>query len=361
MTNVPTWVEETARWPLAFAQVREDALLDEWVVWRLGPGARVILVASGGCTAALLATTPNVAAIHLVDPNPAQLALSRLKLHWLAMAPKDRLALLGHAPMSPAERVAAVSAALEAQDLPEHIFGPVDLWAEQGPDQAGRYERLFAELRHELKPCGTELADLLRLNDPVEQARRVALDTALGRALDQAFDNVMALPILVRLFGEEATRNPCQPFSRHFAQRTRHALATLPAHENPYLAQVLLGRFPDKVVSPWLAAPPPERLPAVAWSCTMMNTALEASPGEFDYVHLSNILDWLSPDQARATLDLAWSALRPGGWVLIRQLNSTLDIPRLGESFAWQLKQGATLHFFDRSYFYRALHLGRKR
>jgi len=41
------------------------------------------MVASGGCTAAVLATMPNVAAIHLVDANPAQLALARLKLRLL--------------------------------------------------------------------------------------------------------------------------------------------------------------------------------------------------------------------------------------------------------------------------------------
>ena len=52
--------------------------------------------------------------------------------------------------------------------------------------------------------------------------------------------------------------------------------------------------------------------------------------GSYDFVHLSNILDWLSPEEARATLDVAHAALRPGGWVLIRQLNSTLDIPCFG-------------------------------
>ena len=34
----------------------------------------------------------------------------------------------------------------------------------------------------------------------------------------------MALPHLVRLFGEEATKNPVEPFARHFARRIRHAM-----------------------------------------------------------------------------------------------------------------------------------------
>ena len=67
--------------PVAFSQVREDALVDESVVLGLGEKVDVLMIASGGCTAALLASMPQVRRLHLVDPNSAQLALSRLKLH----------------------------------------------------------------------------------------------------------------------------------------------------------------------------------------------------------------------------------------------------------------------------------------
>src|SRR6185436_13145686 len=97
--------------------------------------------------------------------------------------------------------------------------------------------------------------------------------TRLGGVLDAAFDSVMALPNLIALFGEGATRNRCEPFSRHFARRTREALATLPAAENPYLWQMLLGRFPDGACYPWFAAPPPSRWPEVRWSVAGMADA----------------------------------------------------------------------------------------
>jgi S-adenosylmethionine-diacylglycerol 3-amino-3-carboxypropyl transferase len=93
----------------------------------------------------------------------------------------------------------------------------------------------------------------------------------------------------------------------------------------------------------------------------VMTEALWRARGEYDFVHLSNILDWLNPEQARVTLDLAHAALRPGGWTLIRQLNSTLDIPASGPGFSWRAEEALALHARDRSYFYRALHLGRKR
>ena len=356
------WVLETAQRSVAFAQVREDARLDQWVVDRLPVDAEVLMVASGGCTAAALAAMPKVSRLHLIDPNPAQIALSRLKLRLLATFGKtERLSILGHAPMSVAARRLRLATELQALELPADALGPIDLVAKVGPDYAGRYEVLFSKLRETLSDAVDELIALLHLRDPAEQSRRADPATPLGRTLDGAFDSVMALPNLVGLFGEEATRNRCEPFSRHFARRTRHALASLSAADNPYLWQMLQGRFPKEIVYPWLDAASPGRMPEVVWAVTSMADALPRFSEAFDFIHLSNILDWLAPDEARATLDLAWNALRPGGWTLIRQLNSSLDIQTLGGRFEWQDRSARTLHSHDRSFFYRSLHLGRKR
>jgi len=60
-------------------------------------------------------------------------------------------------------------------------------------------------------------------------------------------------------------------------------------------------------------------------------------------------------------LERTSKALRPGGWTLIRQLNSTLDIPSLGTGFEWRADLAERLHSQDRSFFYRNLHVGIKR
>jgi S-adenosylmethionine-diacylglycerol 3-amino-3-carboxypropyl transferase len=360
--SLPPWVADAAQLPVAFAQVREDPRIDASVVRRLGPEARIIMIASGGCTLAFLAASCHMAAVDVVDPNPAQIGLARLKLHLLQnYDPPARLALLGHVAMPVEERGARLAAALEAIGVAAEAIGPPRVWARQGPDYAGRYEHVFAALRRHLEPCASAVDELLRLRDPGEQTDRVALDTALGRALDDAFEQAMDLPILIRLFGEGATRNRVEPFARHFARRTRHVLATLPAADNAYLWQVLAGRYPADASAPWLVQPAPARLPEITWKTMMMTEALRSAPAPYDFVHLSNILDWLSPEETRTTLDLACAALRPGGWVLVRQLNSTLDIPSLGEGFDWHAAQAQALHADDHSYFYRALHLGRRR
>jgi S-adenosylmethionine-diacylglycerol 3-amino-3-carboxypropyl transferase len=358
----PSWVQEASALPVAFAQVREDPRVDEEVLRRAGPGARVMMVASGGCTAAWLATLPGVASLHLVDPNPAQLGLTRLKLRLLANCdPGERAALLGHAAMEAKERRFRLGAEWRALDLPADVLGPADFVAAVGPDHAGRYERVFAALREQLAPHSQELFLTLRLDDTAAQSARVAPDAPLGIALDRALDDAMAHPNLVRLFGEGATRNPVEPFSRHFARRIRHVMATLPANSNPFLWQMLLGSYPPNVAAPWLSAPVPPRMPAIEYVHATMDDALSRSSGTFDFVHLSNILDWLSPESARTTLERARNALRPGGLVLVRQLNSSLDIPSLGPGFDWLRDDGDAMLAQDRSFFYRAIHAGRRR
>jgi S-adenosylmethionine:diacylglycerol 3-amino-3-carboxypropyl transferase len=356
------WVVEAATRPVAFAQVREDSRLDQYVVEQFGESAEVLMVASGGCTAAALATMPQVARLHIVDPNPAQIALSRLKLRLLQTAgPTERLAVLGHSPMSATERRSRLTTELGALGVSANALGPIEIVAETGPDQVGRYEVLFSKLRDALSERADEIAALLQLREPAEQVRRVDPATDLGHALDAAFDSVMALPNLVGLFGEAATRNRCEPFSRHFARRTRHVLATRPAVGNPYLWQMLQGRFPDSSVYPWLSAALFRRMPEITWTVSDMASALKQNKELVNFVHLSNILDWLCPEEARSLLDLTWQALRPGGWTLIRQLNSNLDIPSLGVDFEWRNEAAEMLHNRDRSFFYRKLHLGRKR
>ena len=352
------WVRETAKLPIAFSQVREDASLDRWVVEQCGDECEVLMVASGGCTAAALAAMPQVARLHLVDANPAQIALSRLKLRLLDVTEPERLAILGHSPMTASARAARLEMELQALNLPGDALGPVDVVASAGPDHAGRYEVVFSKLRETLSHVEDELIALLHLRDPAEQARRAAPETKLGRDLDAAFDEVMSLPNLVGLFGEGATRNRCEPFSRHFARRTRHALGSLPAADNPFLWQMLRGIFPPRVVYPWFKAGARARRPEITWTVSTMADALASLSEQFHFVHLSNILDWLPPEEARATLDLAWKALRPGGWVFIRQLNSTLTIDALGGEFEWH--DTTALHERDRSFFYRKLHLGRR-
>lgn len=356
------WLEKAKNLPLAFSQTREDPLLDDWVVNRLGCQARVAMIASGGCTAAFLAGNRLVASMDLVDANPAQLALTRLKLHLLeSAAPEERRALLGHGGTETFRRK-ALPPLLSSLGLQDAIFGPLEWVCRRGPDHAGRYEAAFQRLAYLLETDRKEWQAILAGKTPFSTSDG-PLDPKkpIGFRFDAVMEEVFSLSTLVSLFGEAATRNPVEPFSSHFAGRVRHVLANLPAGTNPFLWQMLACSYPPGNPAPWLDSPPVKNPPLARYHRAFMADFLGAArPGSFDLVHLSNILDWLGPEGARQTLAASARALRPGGLIFIRQLNSSLNITALGHNFHWLPDESNRLLARDRSFFYRALHLGEK-
>lgn len=332
-----SWALEAASLPLAFAQVREDPRLDCSIVERLPRQASVVMIASGGETLVQVARQPSVKHILAVDMNPAQLALARLKCRLAGSeTPHASLRLLGHEPMPPEDRRNQMEALQSTLGLPEQIFGPTEFVARHGVDQAGRYERCFAALREELGAANT-FAD--------------------GLALDRALSRAMSLPNLVTLFGKEATQNPAQPFHKHFAARTRLALRRTDANENPFLWQMYRGAFPADLPYDWLRSTAPLSA-EIDTAHGRMREVLDGLPAcSADLVHLSNILDWLSAGEAAETLASARRVLRTGGWIILRQLNSTLNFPALADELIWHAGLGLGMEQRDRSFFYPRIHL----
>ena len=97
---------------LAFAQVREDPLLDAAVVRdvarRRGRPARVLIVASGGCTALGLLALEEVDRVVAVDASAAQLDWVELRREAMALLPfgAQRVLLGGIVALAPARRTA---------------------------------------------------------------------------------------------------------------------------------------------------------------------------------------------------------------------------------------------------------------
>ena len=360
-TTADQWARDAAALPLAFAQVREDPQLDLQLVRQLPASPTVVMIASGGETAIMLGREP-LGALHLVDMNPSQLALTRLKWGLTGRSPEQADAVLGHIPMPPEERAAELSKLLSQLDLSPSVFGPSEFVSLVGPDHAGRYERTFAALRSALQPHQSQLESVLASHDPKWASKFTAPETEFGSALDRAFEQVISLPNLVQLFGTEATQNPRRSFASHFVHRTRVALERFPANTNPFLWQIFAGRFPPGHRYDWLQ---PKCGGGTACRVTptyhhgRMNKVLDTlSPKSVDLVHLSNILDWLSSSQSQATLASASRVLKPGGRVIIRQLNSTLEIPAISSVLDWDLELGSHLESIDRSFFYPGIFVG---
>ncbi len=357
------WATQASRLPLAFAQVREDPQLDLEIMSQLSDHPVIVMIASGGETAIQVARH-QPAQLHLVDMNPTQLAITRLKWTLAETCSADEArALLGHDGMDSRDRGMRLAQLLEQLNLPPDTFGPPEQVAVRGPDFSGRYERTFAELQRELAPIAAEIQRVLESSD--ESLKATAFfepNTESGRIFDAAFERVMSLPNLVCLFGKDATQNPRRSFAHHFAWRTRLSLSRPDRTRNPFLWQLLVGRFPPTAAYDWLLpaseARPFSVLPPRLHCARMVDVLQTFAPASVDLVHLSNILDWLSPDQATETLRCAHRVLKPGGRLILRQLNSTLGIPELDSRLTWDLSLGRRMAEQDRSFFYPEIFVG---
>ena len=361
MDHLPYWVQHSLDLPLRFAQVREDSSLDAWVVRRLPSDATLLIVGSGGCTLAVLAAMPNVRAIHVVDPNPAQLALCRIKLALLqTVVSTSRLEILGHRNLEGELRDIQIARICEQTGDAVEIFGTTEYIAEVGLDYAGRYEAVFRQISSSVATLPDDVLDLLRFDNTNAQVRWLHAHPEFAARLLESFDQIISLDNLVALFGATATQNPVIDFSTHFFERTMHALHCFNASTNHFLWQVLASKTMSKPVAPWLGQPIRKISADVRYEPATLQDYLAQTDIHFDYIHLSNVLDWLSADEARSLLELTWNRLKPKGYTLIRQLNSSLRIRTLGDCFTWLDEESDALHRADLSYFYRGVHCGQR-
>lgn len=315
--------------PLNFAVVREDPLIESTLVRRHG-SRRVLLVASGGCTAlSLRASFPDLH-LTLVDPNPAQLRhVERKARAWESGA-----------------------------DLAGFNVGDT---APDGLNACGNFESLFRSLRN-------FVCDYILPEDELERllTDKATLRGAISRLFSHrywapAFDLHFGDSLLNAMFGPEATRHaPKGSYPGYFRAVFECGLGAEGATSNPFLHHVFLSKYvnrPDSLPE-YLKGP---RLPA----------RLELHEGTFDTVPdlegydliaLSNVFDWMSREAVARTAARLARETRPGTIVVFRQLNNHADFADLfGDSFTFDAAEAARLLAADRSLFYGKLNIGARK
>jgi S-adenosylmethionine-diacylglycerol 3-amino-3-carboxypropyl transferase len=350
---------------LAFSQVREDPDIDRDVVLRVaaeaGRPVRVLLVASGGCTALSLLACEAVSEIVAVDVNPAQLHLVELRLRALEhLSLPEQLELMGAAPSGRSERRQALYARLRAHLSPacrQH-------WDERaseigyGAGRVGRFEELFRILRSAL-----ERADL----DPMRRK-----DAGDDPRWHDVFRRVFDRGALIERFGEAAvTYSMDRGFDEHFAAVFAAALKRWSPSENYFLLQALDDRY-----APDLGALPPYLEPEVQESVRRLGTrrlelvcgefraalATRSRADQFDVVQTSNISDWMPVSELRRLFTEVSGALARPGAVIGRRLNGDHCLADLMEEvFDVDRDWNRTLVERDRSFFYSEVVVGRAR
>lgn len=358
---VPAVRDVLAAETLRYSQVWEDsALLEEG----LGAAARgaVLSIASGGCNAlALLAA--GASRVLAVDVNRLQAALLVLKVAAIrSLAAEESAAFFGY--RDHADRLALYERIRPA--LPDWA---ADLWDARAGDLArgvattGRLEAYIGAFQREVfaDPLVRPVVDRL-LESETLAAQADAFGEIATPELRERFVAYYGRDRMARE-GRHASqfrwvdmRDP----GRWFWRRFTWVCTRLPARDNFYLEYFLTSRFRSLESAPvWLRPSARPRLRArlrhLAIEVGDLGEIARASPRAFDGANLSDIFEYLSPDETSAMLERIAGALRPGGRICYWNL---LVVRRSPPSLAARLSPLAALSRAltrrDRSWFYRA-------
>jgi len=306
---------------LKFAVVREDSALEAELVRRAG-ARRVLVVASGGCTALnLLAEFPSLE-VTAFDLNPRQLA-----------------------------HVGDKAGAAAAGELARLNVGDA---GEDGLNQCGEFEALFRLLRTMLASFVAERGEIERFFAAAdeagagERAAIVARWTA-HRYWPALFASSFADGLLHAMFGPAATQH-ARPgsYPGYFQRLFERGLARDDAARNPFLQHVLLGCYRAADAPPYVRARSPRRPELV-----LGDLARVPELSRFDLFSLSNVFDWSDDALVADWADRIKRAARPGSAVLLRQLNNERDLRRwFAPELRFDAALGRALWERDRSLFY---------
>jgi S-adenosylmethionine-diacylglycerol 3-amino-3-carboxypropyl transferase len=350
---------------LAFSQVREDPFIELTVIKRLLSSRnqtseetlKILIIASGGCTALSLLTIPQVE-IEAVDLNPAQLHLVELRRQALLYLFLDeQLQLIGADISTPQTERLRLYTKLRSH-LQEATKAYWDKRQEEiafGVNRVGRFEQLFRELAVKIADVG-----LNPLESPSDSVRHPEWQSI--------FENIFESNKLAKTFGEAAVNYSMdRSFGEHFADVFAKALQRFPQN-NYFLTQVWNDRYSTGVEGvPIYLQPQAQtairsldtnrlRLHQGAFAEKMPELA---EVGKFDLIQFSNISDWMPLPDLHKMLKTAVACLKPGGAIIGRRLNGDHNLAAImDEHLPVDRELSDKLQQTDRSFFYREVVVG---
>ncbi len=172
-----------------------------------------------------------------------------------------------------------------------------------------------------------------------------------------SFDLFFHESFLRAMFGEAAIQHaPKGSYPRYFQNAFTKGLNAHDFHKNPFLQHLFFGKF-SEVQSYYLTSFSLSDFDLIEGMLSDVKNL-----AKYDLVQLSNIFDWSSLDEIKATCRLLDKELRPGAIVLIRQINNESPVAEfLGPSFKVHHSLGEELQKNDRSLFYSKVIVAEKR
>jgi S-adenosylmethionine-diacylglycerol 3-amino-3-carboxypropyl transferase len=346
---------------IRYAQCWEDA---DVLVEALAPqpGQTLVSIASAGDnTLALLVGRP--ARVIAVDLSAAQLACLALRVAaYRALSHAELLQLIGSRPCGD-RRALYARCRSQLSGVTRAFWDGHGADVDAGIGGAGKFERYFATFRRRVLPLvhsRRQVAQLLA-GAPTREARArfydQVWDTWRWRAMFQLFFSRLVMGRLGRdpaffahVEGSVAAR---------LLARTRHALTVLNPAENPYIHWILRGTHGEALP---LALRPEhfetirDHLDRLEWQQSDVGAALDAlGDGVVHGANLSDIFEYMAPDEYRRQLERLCRALAPGGrlayWNMLAPRSRPADMAGALRSLD---ELAARLHAADQAFFYSA-------
>ncbi len=323
-------LENSTTSEIRFSQVPEDPRIELCVAESLGECQenllRVLVVASGGCTALSLLASPMVGQIEAVDSNPAQLHLVELRRQALVHLPLfDQMALIG------GDRTTTDRERLDLYKelrpyLPEATLSFWDNRLEQiawGVNHVGQFETLAAQLAAQLSALGLD-----PLHDPAQ--------TIADPGWQDSFESIFTPEESVKIFGESVVKGWQESsFAKHFAQKLAGALNKMTPTENYFMTQLFANSYAEgsKGVPVYLQGFAQGTIQALGTHRLKLHCGqfLEkivelGKSGGFDLISMSNFGDGMPTAELGEALATITGYLNPGGALIGRRLNGNDDL-----------------------------------
>ncbi len=312
---------------IAFTRAWEDDRLD-LAALAVQSGERVLAIAAAGDIPLALASE-GAAEVVAVDLNPAQLHLTALKIaaagwdagerhRWFEVGRVDGAGAIYRTRLRPA--LTPESRAFWDDSIA--MFGR-GLHDAEGVGRS--FNRLGAVVR--LVVPGLR-ADLERVPTPTEQLR-LWHERVRGRLFNRVTDWLARhTPLLAPIAPHRAELDRMRRggYLRAVEARVEGVVGTVLVREHPWWAPAFVARpvtFGHGAA--WLDADRAAGVAAGAGRIRLVRGDVAAvldglDPGSLDAATVSNVPDWLDPDQAGRLADALVRALRPGGRVLVRSV-----------------------------------------
>lgn len=304
---------------VSYASCWEDPLILQEAL-QVQPGDKVLSICSGGCNSlSLLVYDP--AAMTVVDFNPAQIHLVRLKM--AAIRTLDHGALLELIGVRDSTR----RRGLYEQTKSALTSADVAYWdlrldqIDQGLFRIGRtdkYLMLFGRIIRTL--FGRRKVERLFAAKDLEEQRalfRREWDGVLWRGVFRTFFHRAVIsrakdPTHFRFVDFDG-------FGDRFRQRTEWLFTEVPLRDNYFLSIAFLGRYPhERAVPTYLLeehhAAVRDRLDRISFHQGDLEGLLNVTPDQtFDRFNLSNLFDWVDDEHLSRALRKVVRTGRPGG------------------------------------------------